>query len=39
MPRAVVLAAMDLAKLTCTDRVRGRYASQHRKASSNAAEL
>jgi hypothetical protein len=37
--RPVVVAAMDLAKSTCANRVRGRYASQHREASSNATEL
>jgi hypothetical protein len=35
----MVVAAMDLAKSKCANRVRGRYSSQHRKASSNATEL
>jgi hypothetical protein len=37
--RSVVVTAMDLAKSTCADRVRGRYSGQHREASSNTTEL
>ncbi len=35
----MVVAAVDLAKSTRADRIRGRYSGEHCKASSNATEL
>lgn len=35
----MVVAARDLAKSTCADRVRGRYSGKYRQASGNTTEL